>query len=267
LSLFKSVFHIPKMDCHAEENLIRLQLEELSQVKSLQFDLQLRQLEVFHTQKVAPIEKNLCSLNLGSKLTATIEVENDALQDNQQQKQLLYWVLLINLGFFFVELGAGWWSQSMGLIADSLDMLADALVYALSLGAVAGTMARKKKVARWAGYLQLSLAALGFIEVLRRFFGPELMPDFKIMIGVSLAAAVANGTCLYILNKAKNKDEAHLKASLIFTSNDLLLNLGVVVAALLVQFFSSNLPDLIIGSLLFAYVSQAGFRILKLGKT
>ena len=145
-------------------------------------------------------------------------------------------------------------SQSMGLIADSLDMLADSFVYAINLFAVGGTLTRKKRIAKLAGYFQIVLAIIGFVEVLRRFFGADGLPDFSTMIFVSILALMANGICLYLLQKSKSKKEAHIKASMIFTSNDVIINLGVIVAGLLVHWLHSNKPDLIIGSIVFLLV-------------
>ena len=132
--------------------------------------------------------------------------------------------------------------------------------------AVGGTLTRKKRIAKLAGYFQLTLALIGFIEVLRRFFGAEKLPDFSTMILVSILALIANGICLYLLQKSKSKEEAHMKASMIFTSNDVIINLGVIVAGLLVHWLDSNKPDLIIGTIVFFLVVQGAFRILKLGK-
>ena len=76
----------------------------------------------------------------------------------------------------------------MGLVADSLDMLADASVYGLSLFAVGASNIRKKKIAKLAGYFQITLALIGFIEVIRRFLGFEKLPDFSTMIIVKIQA-------------------------------------------------------------------------------
>jgi Co/Zn/Cd efflux system component len=157
-------------------------------------------------------------------------------------------------------------SKSMGLIADSLDMLADSLVYGISLFAVGGSLIKKKRIAKLAGYLQITLAIIGFVEVLRRFFGADKLPDFSIMIIVSVFALIANGMCLYILQKSKSKEEAHMKSSMIFTSNDVIINLGVIIAGFLVNSLKSNKPDLIIGTIVFVLVIQGAVRILKIGK-
>jgi Co/Zn/Cd efflux system component len=154
----------------------------------------------------------------------------------------------------------------MGLVADSLDMLADSFVYGISLLAVGKSLIKKKRVALMAGYFQLTLAVIGFVEVVRRFLGVVDLPDFSTMIVISILALIANAICLFLLQKSKNKEEAHLQASMIFTSNDVIINLGVIVAGILVNWLDSNKPDLIIGTIVFLIVIQGAFRILKLSK-
>ena len=151
----------------------------------------------------------------------------------------------------------------MGLVADSLDMLADAIVYGLALFVVGKAAGHKRKIARISGYFQLLLAIFGFVEVIRRFLGLGEEPDFKMMIGISLFALIGNALSLYLLQKSKSK-EAHMQASMIFTSNDVIVNIGVAAAGALVYFTSSNLPDLIIGTIVFALVAFGAYRILKL---
>ncbi|WP_066756239.1 cation transporter [Crocinitomix algicola] len=262
----KTVFEISKMDCLSEENLIRMKLDEISSIANLEFDLSNRKLTVFHSGAYHEIEKSVLELNLGGKRISTEETGRKDFQENENQKKLLWTVLGINFAFFLIELTTGFISKSLGLIADSLDMLADSLVYGISLFAVGGTLVRKKLVAKLAGYFQITLALIGFIEVLRRFFGAEKLPDFSTMIIVSIFALLANGVCLFLLQKSKSKDEAHMKASMIFTSNDVIINLGVILAGVLVNWLNSNKPDLIIGTIVFGLVIQGAIRILKLSK-
>tara|TARA_R110002049_G_scaffold6484_2_gene40713 strand:+ start:16462 stop:16926 length:465 start_codon:yes stop_codon:yes gene_type:complete len=152
----------------------------------------------------------------------------------------------------------------MGLVADSLDMLADSFVHGISLFAIGGTLIKKKRIAKIAGYFQITLATIGFVEILRWIFGNEKHPDFTTMIIVSFFALIANGICLYLIQKSKSKEEVHIKASMIFTSNDVIINLGVIKAGLLVNWLNSGKPDLIIGKIVFVLVIQGAFRILKL---
>lgn len=260
----RSFFQVSKMDCAAEENLVRMQLDDISAVRSLDFDLSARKVAVYHEGGLSAIEAAMGQLGLGSKLLGT-EQTDEAAPEHVQQRRLLWAVLLINFVFFVLEMTTGFISGSIGLVADSLDMLADALVYGLSLFAIGSTVTRKKNVAKWSGYFQLGLAVLGFSEVVRRFLSNEALPDFRVMIGVSLLALIANGVCLYLLQRSKDK-EAHMQASMIFTSNDVIINLGVIAAGVLVLWLGSSLPDLVIGAIVFVIVSLGAVRILRLAR-
>ena len=254
------------MDCPSEENLIRMKLDGISGITNLDFNIPNRKLTVFHSGQIDQIEKSVHDLGLGGRIISTEETDQIEFRENTNQKKLLWTVFWINFTFFLIEMTTGLISESMGLVADSLDMLADSFVYAISLFAVGGTLIRKNRIAKLAGYFQISLAIIGFVEVLRRFFGAEKLPDFSTMLFVSILALIANGICLYLLQKSKSKDEAHMKASMIFTSNDVIINLGVITAGVLVNWLNSNKPDLIIGTIVFALVIQGAVRILKIGQ-
>jgi len=263
--MLKTEFEISKMDCPSEEGLIRLKLQDLSSIKKLDFDLVNRKLFVFHEDDLELIETRINELNLGTKIVGSKDIGEVFFEKNSSsQRKLLLTVLGINFAFFIIEMTTGIFSKSMGLVADSLDMLADSFVYGLSLFAVGGSLIRKKRIAITAGYFQILLALVGFIEVLRRFFGDEELPNFETMIIVSILALVANGVCLYLLQREKS-EEAHMQASMIFTSNDVIINLGVILAGVLVFWFNSNYPDLIIGTVVFLLVIKGAIRILKLG--
>ena len=262
----KTIFEITKMDCPSEENLIRMKLDGISSIKKLSFDIPNRKLTVFHHGQIDLIEKSIQELSLGAKILRTEKTDETQFEKDTNQRKLLWTVLAINFAFFLVEMTTGLISKSMGLVADSLDMLADSFVYGISLLAVGQTLIKKKRIARLAGYLQITFAVIGFVEVVRRFFDAEKLPDFTTMIFVSILALIANGVCLFLLQKSKSKEEAHMRASMIFTSNDVIINLGVIIAGLLVNWLNSNKPDLIIGSIVFVLVVQGAVRILKLGK-
>ena len=262
----KTIFEITKMDCPSEENLIRMKLDGILSIANLDFDIPNRKLTVFHSGETDQIENSVLELNLGGKKISTEQTDQTEFKESANQKKLLWTVLAINFAFFIIEMTTGLISKSMGLVADSLDMLADSFVYGISLFAVGGTIIKKKRIAKLAGYFQITLAIIGFVEILRRFFGDERLPDFSIMIIVSIFALIANGICLYLMQKSKSKKEAHMQASMIFTSNDVIINLGVITAGLLVNWLDSGKPDLIIGAIVFILVIQGAFRILKLSK-
>ena len=261
----KSLFEVAQMDCGAEENLVRLQLQNVDTVRNLDFDLPARKVIVYHEGNLDSIKQALYHLNLGSRLLSTEQTEEMDTGDSTMQRNLLWTVLLINFAFFVIEVLFGLISGSMGLVADSLDMLADAIVYGLSLIAVGAALTRQQTIAKLSGYFQLSLAVLGLLEVVRRFIDREMLPDFRTMIVVSLLALVANGVCLYLLQRSKSQ-EVHMQATMIFTSNDVIINLGVITAGLLVNWLNSGIPDLVIGAIVFIIVTLGAFRILRLAR-
>lgn len=265
--MHKTTFSITKMDCPSEENLIRMKLVNISGIKQLDFDIPNRKLVVFHQNNLEEITQSIAKLKLNSKIVNTENVSSyEEVGDDRQQTRILWYVLLINFSFFVLEIIYGLISKSMGLVSDSLDMLADSVVYALSLLAVGGSLLLKKRIATTAGYFQMALATLGFIEVIRRFLNPEVIPDFTTMIVVSILALIANAICLVLLQKATDKEQVHMKASMIFTSNDIIINLGIITAGICVNWLDSNKPDLIIGSIVFILVFKGALRILQLGK-
>jgi Co/Zn/Cd efflux system component len=262
----KTIFRISKMDCPSEERLVRMKLDGMTNIQSLKFDIPGRTLEVCHADNYENIFSALNSLRLDTTLISSEAADFPATQDTlNEEKRVLRQVLVVNFFFFALEILTGFIAGSMGLVADSLDMLADAIVYGLALFAVGGTVSLKKRIAGTAGYFQLALSVLGFAEVVRRFLGHGEAPDFSLMIIISLLALAANSICLDLLKKSGNR-EAHMQASMIFTSTDVIVNLGVIAAGVLVYLTASKLPDLAVGAIVFALTARGAYRILKLAR-
>jgi len=267
---FVSEFTIPKMDCPSEERMIRLVLEGVEPKVGLVFDIANRKLKVFHDDNLAEITTKLESLAYGAALTGTKEssheetlaVHESAKNNEAQEFRVLRWLLLINGLMFFVEITLGWIAQSTGLIADSLDMLADAAVYGLAILAVGKSIKYKLSIAHASGWLQTILALGALSEVIRRFiYGSD--PASSLMISIGLLALIANVVCLFLIFKKKDAG-AHMQASWIFSANDVIANIGVIIAGVLVAFTGSRYPDLIIGFIIAVVVLNGARRILKI---
>ncbi|TYC59486.1 cation transporter [Marinobacter sp. BW6] len=264
-----STYRIPKMDCPSEERMIRMALTGVENIQSLSFDLSGRTLEIIHHGETGPITSKLENLGLGASLQRTEDASAESVRAaessiaNESEESGTLWILLaINALMFLVEMTMGLIAQSAGLIADSLDMLADAAVYGLALYAVGHGIKMQVRAAHVAGVLQLILAAGVLIEVGRRFlFGSD--PQSLMMMTVASVALVANISCLLLIAKHR-EGGAHMKASWIFSANDVVINLGVILAGLLVAWTGSNYPDLIIGGIVGAIVLIGAKRILAL---
>lgn len=264
-----STYRVPKMDCPSEERMIRMALGGFSAVQGLSFDLPGRTLEVLHNGEALPITDKLSTLGLGAELQDTRKASTEAIQAaansgaNQQQEAGTLWILLAINGLMFVfEMVMGLIAQSAGLIADSLDMFADAAVYGLALYAVGHGVKMQVRAAHVAGILQLILALGVLLEVGRRFvFGSE--PESTLMMAIAVVALIANTACLLLISRHR-EGGAHMKASYIFSANDVIINLGIIVAGALVAWTGSNYPDLVIGTLVGFIVLSGARRILAL---
>jgi Co/Zn/Cd efflux system component len=266
--LRRSVFRVPKMDCPAEETLVRTALDGAEGVRTLDFDLPGRSLTVWHAGEAEAVLKRLERLHLGARLERSEEGEEPTAPRplgpaaDAAEARTLWTVLAINAAMFVVEGVAGWIAESTGLLADGLDMLADALVYGAALYAVGRDPALKRRAARLCGVLQVVLSLTALAEVLRRaFFGSDPAPP--LMVAVSILALAANVTSLWLVARHR-EGGVHMKATYICTTNDVLANLGVIAAGGLVAWTGSAIPDLLIGTTIAGVVLRGALRILRL---
>lgn len=180
---------------------------------------------------------------------------------NKQERKTLMIVLGINAFMFVVEFALGLLAESTGLIADSLDMFADASVYSISLYAVGKGSALKGKAATLSGGVQIALALLVLVDVLRRLIvGSE--PVSSLMMSVAAVALIANSICLWLISKHRDGG-VHMRASVIFSTNDVIANIGVILSGALVSALGSRYPDLVIGLVIAIVVLRGGIQILK----
>ncbi len=264
--LQRSVFRIPGMDCPSEEQMIRLRLAD-APVVALAFDLGARRLTVDHGGDPAAILARLVPLGYGAELAESCPLDADAAGlaapvDDRAEARVLWTLLAINALMFVIELGAGLWARSAGLVADAMDMFADAAVYGVALYAVGRAVRYKLAAARLAGVLQLVLALGALAEVARRIVTGAL-PEPVGMMGIALLALAANVACLVLIARHR-EGGVHMKASYIFSANDVLANLGVIGAGALVAWLRTPWPDWVIGLLIGAVVLAGAARILRL---
>lgn len=265
-----SEFRVPKMDCPSKEAMIRIAFDDVEPSVSFMFDTPNRIVKIFHVQDIEFIEQKMHSVGLGAlieKSRAPTETDFSQFQkastdSAQTEGHALKWLLIINAIMFVVEISTGWLAQSTGLIADSLDMFADAAVYGIALFVVGYSAKIKLRAAHFSGWLQLLLALGALTEVIRRFiFDSE--PVSTLMMIMGMIALLANIACLLIIHQHKDKG-AHMKASWIFSANDVIANLGVILAGILVAWSGSRYPDLVIGLIISIVVLSGAYRILKL---
>lgn len=265
-----STFDVPKMDCPSEEGLIRTAFASLGEAVAFDFDLPNRKVSIYHAGSPDKVAATMKSLGLDAHRVSHKLINSESAKkarevetaSNEREASVLKWLLGINVIMFFFELTVGIAAQSAGLIADSLDMFADAAVYVVALYAVGKAAKTKLRAAHLSGWLELFLAIGLLIEVVRRVILGGA-PASMLMMGVGSLALIANIACLVLIYQVRNNG-THLKASMIFSANDVIANAGVIIAGALVAITGSQIPDLIIGAIVGIIVLGGARRILLL---
>ncbi|MGH7264230.1 MAG: cation transporter [Candidatus Rokuibacteriota bacterium] len=178
-----------------------------------------------------------------------------------RQRRVLQLVLTINAGMFLVELGAGLLAHSTALLADSLDMLGDALVYAFSLAVLGrGTRWQARAALLKGGIMAVfGLGVLGEV-VVKALRG--IVPTAAIIGGVGLLALVANLACLALLLRHR-ADDLNLRSTWVCSRNDVIANVGVLAAAAGVAFTGSAWPDIVIGAAIAGVFGASAVGVLR----
>jgi len=153
--------------------------------------------------------------------------------------------LILNALMCVIGLGAAYYAQSTGILADAIDMAADASGYALVLLAVGQSERFRLLAARWTGSVLIVLGLAVILEVARRWFtGSE--PFGPIMMVYSVISFFVNLYVLKALSKIR-EGGVHLNASYICTRADVIANFVVFVAGGIVWLTGAHWVDLVAG--------------------
>jgi len=178
-----------------------------------------------------------------------------------QERRVLVIALVLNAAMAVIGGLAGWIGQSTGLLADALDMLADAAAYSIALLAIGRTALFKIRAATLSGTILLLLGVGILFEVARRLlYGSDPVSEW--MIGTAMLSLAVNLTVLRLLAPMKSGD-VHLRATWLFTRADVVANLGVIMAGVLVLVLNKPHPDFAIGTLIGLYVIKEAIEILR----
>lgn len=184
-------------------------------------------------------------------------------EQNAALKNVFWIVLIINLVMFFTEVTAAFLADSSALLADSLDMLADVFVYGLSLYALTRGHQARVKASLIKGALMAVLGVFVIGEALFKIVHP-VQPLGETISLIGGLAFVANAACLFLLTRYKNTD-LNTKSAWICSRNDVFANISVIIAGILVGYYNSMWPDIIIGLGIAFVVLQSSFGIIKEG--
>lgn len=162
-----------------------------------------------------------------------------------RQGRVLWIALAINAILFVVEFSVGWLSRSTSLLADSLDMLGDSLVYAFSIWVLTRSNELRARAALGKGYLQLGFGLLVLGQAAWKL-STGLDVDARAMGVMAVVALAGNAWCFSLLWHHRS-DDLNMRSTFLCSRNDLVANTAVIAAALLVGWSGSGWPDVIVG--------------------
>ncbi len=180
--------------------------------------------------------------------------------ESKSQKRALQIALLLNAVMFVIEFGGGIRAHSTGLVADGLDMLSDAAVYAIALAAMGRSQRFKANAALVSGISLMLLGLLLIAEVVVRYIAGDA-PEGPWMIAIASLALAVNIIVLRLLARQRS-DEVHLRAAWIFTRADIVANAAVIASGLAVLATGSRYFDLIVGAAIGLYVIREAWEII-----
>ena len=187
------------------------------------------------------------------------ECEIEALRN--RQCSTLKIVLVINAVMFMVELTAGLISGSLSLLADSLDMLCDALVYGFSIYVVARGARLKAIAALSKGGIMAAFGLFVLGQAIYKILFPNV-PMFETIGAIGLLALAANGLCLAMLWRHRT-DDINMSSVWLCSRNDIVANISVLFAAVGVWATDSGWPDIVVGLALAALFLRSALFVLR----
>lgn len=186
--------------------------------------------------------------------------ELERLATQADQRRVLVTVLAINAAMFVIEFGAGVVAGSTALMADAADMLGDALVYGVSLYALSRSDRWKAGAALFKGALILLLGIGILVDVVHKV-QTGVPPTSSLMIVFGGLALVANLVCLRLLWRFRRQD-VNMASTFECSRNDVISNVGVLLAGGAVAILQSPWPDIVIGTVIAALFLRSALRVL-----
>jgi cation diffusion facilitator family transporter len=178
-----------------------------------------------------------------------------------RHSRILKTVLVLNAVMFVIEIWSGYRARSTALMADSLDMLGDALAYGVSLYVLGKGARLNAKSALFKGSLMVFLGLLVLGEVVHKAWIPSL-PVAETMGWIGALALSVNLVCLGLLWKSRG-DDLNMNSVWLCSRNDIVVNVGVLVAAGAVYFTQSRWPDIVVGAVVAMVVLRSSYGVIR----
>lgn len=172
------------------------------------------------------------------------EVDVQSAHENPAYRRALWIVVALNLGFGILELVGGFIANSQALKADSLDFLGDGSISLVGLLALSWSARARAQVAFVQGGF-LGVLGIGVIAYAAWRALHAVPPEADLMGGIGVVALTVNVSAALLLARFRH-GYSNVRAIWLFSRNDSLANIAVIIAAALVAYFHSTWPDILV---------------------
>jgi Co/Zn/Cd efflux system component len=179
----------------------------------------------------------------------------------REQRRVIHIVLWINAAMFLTESVGGLLANSTALLADSVDMLGDAIVYGVSLYVIGRGVAWQARAAQLKGFVMAGFAVGVLVQVAAKI-AQGLAPAVEVMGAVGVLALAANLVCLGLLWRRRG-DDINMRSAWICSRNDVVGNAAVLAAAGATAATGSPWPDIVIGLLVASVFGRSAVQVLR----
>jgi cation diffusion facilitator family transporter len=177
-----------------------------------------------------------------------------------KHKNVLTIVLATNAILFVVEAAAGVLAHSTALLADSLDMFGDAMVYGFSLYVLSRSAESKAMAAMLKGAIMAVFGIGVLLEAIHKM-AAGILPVAETMGIIGILVLLGNGLCFLLLCRHRS-DDLNMRSTWLCSRNDIIANLSVLLAAAAVKLFDSGWPDIVVGASIAAMFLKTAFTVL-----
>jgi cation diffusion facilitator family transporter len=178
-----------------------------------------------------------------------------------KHRNVLVTALAINAILFGVEAAAGLLANSTALLADSLDMLGDSLVYGFSLYVLWRSPSWKANAALLKGGIMAVFGAGVLVEVIYKIIS-GIIPSAETMGIIGAVVLLGNGVCFLLLYRHRS-DDLNMRSTWLCSRNDIIANISVLVAAIGVKVFDASWPDILVGAAIAGLFLKSAYTVLR----
>ncbi|MCA6112708.1 cation transporter [Bradyrhizobium sp. CNPSo 4026] len=254
------------MDCSSCAAKIEVATRKIRGVQQVRVSIASQEMELHvdnPTARLPEVERTI--ERLGYQLARLSAEDNDKIPElshvTPAYRRALWIVVLLNLDYGIIEIVGGFIAGSQALKADALDFIGDGLISWIGLMAVGWGLAARAKAALLQGFF---LAALGLGVLASTTYRVLALyqPQAELM-GVLGAIGLAVNVAAAVVLIPHRKGDANVRAVWLFSRNDALSNVAVVVAAALVAWTGTHWPDLIVALVIAGLFLHSAWAIIK----